>query len=41
MDAFKALMVKKGVVSKNFEAMRMVRAAIGERVPANGSLKLS
>jgi len=41
MSAFKALMVRKGVVSKNFEAMRMVKAAIGERIPDNGSLKLS
>ena len=41
MSAFSAMMVKKGVVSKNFEAMRMVKAAIGEKIPANGSVKLS
>ena len=41
MTAFSSLMVAKGVVTKNFEAMRMVRALIGERIPANGTVKLS
>ena len=41
MREFSALMVEKGIVSKTFEVMRMVKTTIGEKISQDGIIKYS
>lgn len=38
---FSNLLVKKGIVSKHFETTRMVRSSIGDKITAEGTIKMS
>jgi len=35
------MMVQKGVISKQFETVRMIKNAIGDKVSQDGKIKLS
>ena len=41
MHEFSALMVEKGIVSKTFEVIRMVKTTIGEKIGQTGIIKYS